>query len=59
LLKQDKDYLTRQLSESANRSAYSEEKIQSLERQLDAAKLAREEMYEKYIQARCVVILYL
>ena len=52
LLKQDKDYLSRQLSEAANRSTFTEEKVQQLSRQLDDAKQAREEMYEKYVASR-------
>ena len=52
LLKQDKDYLSRQLSESGNRSSFNEEKVQQLSRQLEDAKQAREDMYEKYVASR-------
>ncbi|XP_067663556.1 progesterone-induced-blocking factor 1-like [Haliotis asinina] len=52
LIKQDKDYLTRQLSEVSNKSSFSEEKIQQIGRQLEDAKRAREEMYEKYVASR-------
>nr|KAG5711616.1 hypothetical protein BaRGS_016798 [Batillaria attramentaria] len=52
LLKQDKDYLTRQLAEANNRAAFADEKMQQLTRQVDAAKQAREEMYEKYVASR-------
>ncbi|XP_055893566.1 progesterone-induced-blocking factor 1-like [Biomphalaria glabrata] len=52
LLRQDKDYLTRQHSDINNKLAYSEEKLQQLNRQLEDAKLAREEMYEKYVSSR-------
>ncbi|XP_059147396.1 progesterone-induced-blocking factor 1-like [Physella acuta] len=52
LLKQDKDYLTRQYSEVTHKLAYGEERLQQLTRQLEDAKLAREEMYEKYVASR-------
>ncbi|XP_025087793.1 progesterone-induced-blocking factor 1-like [Pomacea canaliculata] len=52
LLKQDKDYLSRQVTEANNRSTFADEKLQQLARQVDAAKEAREEMYEKYVASR-------
>ncbi|XP_041358363.1 progesterone-induced-blocking factor 1-like [Gigantopelta aegis] len=52
LLKQDKDYLAKQVADYSNRASFSEEKVQQLNRQVDDAKAAREEMYEKYIYAR-------
>ena len=52
LLKQDKEYLTRQVADLANRAAFSEEKIQQLNLQLDDAKRSREEMYDKYVSSR-------
>ncbi|CAL1531375.1 unnamed protein product [Lymnaea stagnalis] len=52
LLKQDKDYLTRQHSDISNKLTYGEERFQQLTRQLEDAKLAREEMYEKYVASR-------
>ncbi|KAH9519887.1 Progesterone-induced-blocking factor 1 [Bulinus truncatus] len=52
LLRQDKDYLTRQHSDISNKLAYGEEKIQQLNRQIEDAKLAREEIYEKYVASR-------
>lgn len=52
LLRQDKDYLSRQLAEANNRAAFADEKLQQLTRQVDAAKQAREEMYEKYVASR-------
>ena len=52
LLKQDKDYLTKQTSDLSNRLSFSDEKIQQLNLQLEDAKQAREEMYEKYVTSR-------
>ena len=52
LLRQDKDYLTRQVTDATHKHNFGEEKVQQLSRQLDDAKLAREEMYEKYVASR-------
>ncbi|RUS88293.1 hypothetical protein EGW08_003931 [Elysia chlorotica] len=52
LLKQDKDFLTRQHTEALHKAEYADEKLQQLARQLEDAKLAREEMYEKYVASR-------
>lgn len=52
LLKQDKEYLTRQSADVANRLQFAEEKIQQLNMQLDDAKRSREDMYEKYVSSR-------
>lgn len=52
LLKQDKEYLTRQVSDLNNKLTFNEERQQQLSRQVDDAKLSREEMYEKYVASR-------
>ncbi|KAL4235445.1 Progesterone-induced-blocking factor 1 [Mactra antiquata] len=52
LLKQDKEYLTRQSTDVANRLQFTEEKLQQLNIQVDDAKRSREEMYEKYVTSR-------
>ncbi|KAL8573389.1 hypothetical protein ACOMHN_032404 [Nucella lapillus] len=52
LLRQDKDYLSRGQVESSNRVSLMEEKAQQLSRQLEDARQAREEMYEKYVASR-------
>jgi len=52
LLKQDKGYLTRQCADAGNRQQFAEEKLVQLNLQLDDAKRAREEMYEKYVSSR-------
>jgi len=52
LLKQDKDYLTSQLNEMLPRYKMVEEKLHSASQQLDDVKLAREELYEKYLNSR-------
>lgn len=52
LLKQDKEYLTRQSTDLANRLQFGDDKLQQLNTQLDDAKRAREEMYEKYVSSR-------
>ncbi|XP_062569108.1 progesterone-induced-blocking factor 1-like [Saccostrea cucullata] len=52
LLKQDKEYLTKQVSDLTNRCTYAEDKVQQSGHQLEDAKRAREEMYEKYVSSR-------
>lgn len=52
LLRQDKDYLNRQVTDLTHRTAFCEEKLQQVNMQLDDAKKAREEMYEKYVESR-------
>ncbi|XP_061163800.1 progesterone-induced-blocking factor 1-like isoform X2 [Saccostrea echinata] len=52
LLKQDKEYLTKQVSDLTNRCTYAEEKVQQSAHELEDAKRAREEMYEKYVSSR-------
>lgn len=52
LLKQDKEYLTKQVSDLTNRCTYAEEKVQQSGHELEDAKRAREEMYEKYVSSR-------
>ena len=52
LLRQDKDYLSRQATDATHKHQFGEEKVQQLSRQLEDAKLAREEMYEKYVASR-------
>lgn len=52
LLKQDKDFLTRQHTEALHKAEHAEEKLQQAYRQVEDAKLAREEMYEKYVASR-------
>ncbi|CAF1252438.1 unnamed protein product, partial [Didymodactylos carnosus] len=52
ILRQDKDYLTRQLNDIQNKFYSAEEKIGSLEIQLDDVKRAKETLYEKYISSR-------
>jgi progesterone-induced-blocking factor 1 len=51
-LKQDKEYLTKQVSDLTNRCTYAEEKTQQSGHELEDAKRAREEMYEKYVSSR-------
>lgn len=51
-MKQDKEYLTRQSTDVANRLQFAEEKMQQLNIQVDDAKRSREDMYEKYVSSR-------
>lgn len=53
LLKQDKEYLSKQLNEATPRLKLVEEKLQLTAQQLDDAKQAREDLYEKYLNSRC------
>uniref|UniRef100_A0A8D0KG87 Progesterone immunomodulatory binding factor 1 n=1 Tax=Salvator merianae TaxID=96440 RepID=A0A8D0KG87_SALMN len=52
LLQKDKDYLNRQNMELSVRCAHEEDRLERLQAQLEDAKKAREEMYEKYITSR-------
>ncbi|XP_014674404.1 PREDICTED: progesterone-induced-blocking factor 1-like [Priapulus caudatus] len=52
LLKQDKDYLTRQTTELTDRGRRGDERLQQALTQLEGAKVAREEAYEKLADAR-------
>ncbi|XP_063160602.1 progesterone-induced-blocking factor 1 [Candoia aspera] len=52
LLQKDKDYLNRQNMELSVRCAHEEDRLERLHVQLEDAKKAREEMYEKYVTSR-------
>ncbi|OXB79852.1 UNVERIFIED_CONTAM: hypothetical protein H355_004813 [Colinus virginianus] len=52
LLQKDKEYLNRQNMELSVRCAHEEDRLERLQIQLEDAKKAREEMYEKYIASR-------
>ncbi|KAM6139915.1 LOW QUALITY PROTEIN: progesterone-induced-blocking factor 1 [Pterocles gutturalis] len=52
MLQKDKDYLNRQNMELSVRCAHEEDRLERLQIQLEDAKKAREEMYEKYIASR-------
>ncbi|CAH2223875.1 Hypothetical predicted protein [Pelobates cultripes] len=52
LLQKDKDFLNRQNMELNVRCAHEEDRLERLQTQLEDAKKAREEMYEKYVASR-------
>ncbi|XP_066920860.1 progesterone-induced-blocking factor 1-like [Clytia hemisphaerica] len=52
LLKQDKEYLSKQLNELEPRHKMVEEKLHHTMQQLDETKQARESLYEKYLNSR-------
>ncbi|XP_032219897.2 progesterone-induced-blocking factor 1 isoform X1 [Nematostella vectensis] len=52
LLKQDKEYLNKQVQELSTRSSLAEEQLGQVTKQLNDVKQAREELYEKYISTR-------
>jgi progesterone-induced-blocking factor 1 len=52
LLKQDKEYLNKQVQELGTRCNMAESHLEQTSKQLSAAKEAREELYEKYISTR-------
>ncbi|NXQ28014.1 PIBF1 factor, partial [Alaudala cheleensis] len=56
LLQKDKDYLNRQNMELSVRCAHEEDRLERLQIQLEDAKKAREEMYEKYVASRQVIV---
>ncbi|KAK3708618.1 hypothetical protein QZH41_009379, partial [Actinostola sp. cb2023] len=52
LLKQDKEYLNKQVQELSTRCTMAEDHLQQTTSQLNNAKQAREDLYEKYITTR-------
>ena len=52
LLNQDKEYFSKQVVDHQNRAMYADEKVQQLSNELELAKRAREDMYEKYANSR-------
>lgn len=52
LLRQDKEYLARQVSELTGRCAHLEERCGLLSRQLDEAKIAKEKTLEHIFKAK-------
>ncbi|KAM9319393.1 progesterone-induced-blocking factor 1 [Gastrophryne carolinensis] len=52
LLQKDKDFLNRQNMELNVRCAHDEDRLERIQGQLEDAKKAREEMYEKYVASR-------
>ncbi|NXC93124.1 PIBF1 factor, partial [Certhia familiaris] len=56
LLQKDKEYLNRQSMELSVRCAHEEDRLERLQIQLEDAKKAREEMYEKYVASRQVIV---
>lgn len=52
LLKQDKEYLNKQLQELRGRCTLAEERLEQMSQQLGETKQAREELYEKYVSVR-------
>ena len=52
LLKQDKDYLSKQVNEMMPRYTILEQRYHQVTKQLDEVKNAREELYEKYLNSR-------
>uniref|UniRef100_H2YHU6 Progesterone immunomodulatory binding factor 1 n=1 Tax=Ciona savignyi TaxID=51511 RepID=H2YHU6_CIOSA len=52
LLRQDKDYLTRNLSECSIKLEKSEDTLHRTQRELEQAKSSREELYERYAASR-------
>ncbi|NXY29420.1 PIBF1 factor, partial [Pomatorhinus ruficollis] len=56
LLQKDKDYLNRQNMELSVRCAHEEDRLERLQIQLEDAKKSREEMYEKYVASRQVIV---
>ncbi len=52
LLKQDKDYLSKQVIETSSRCKDIEEKNTILQEQLSSSKQSKEELYEQFIRTR-------
>ena len=52
LLTHDKEYLSKQLTETTKRCHVAEEKAQFLEHQLEETKRSREELYEKLLVSK-------
>ena len=54
LVRQDKDYFSKQVSELHNKLLYAEDKALQLGEQMERAKQSREELYDKYVASRFV-----
>ena len=52
LMKQDKEYLSKQLAEQRSRCTMAEQHAEDVTRELSETKKAREDIYEKYITIR-------
>lgn len=52
LLRQDKDYLQKQYVETQARCKISEDKLEQTQKLYEEAKLGKEELYEKHMNAR-------
>ena len=52
VLRQDKDYLTRQFNDIQQKFYSAEEKISNLESALDETKRTKEVLYEKHLSTR-------
>ena len=52
LVRQDKEYLQRQMNDVSIKYANAEERLQLLNTDLENVKRAREELYEKYVESR-------
>ena len=59
LLRQDKEYLNRQLTEVMTKSKVFEEQTTVLNQELGKIKQDREELYEKYISVRYRIMFFL
>lgn len=55
LLRQDKDYFSKQVSELHNKLLYTEDKVLQINEQMERAKQSREELYDKYVASRFVL----
>ncbi len=56
LLQQDKTYLGGQVSELSHKLSLGEERLQEVSAELNAAKQAKEGLYQQLIKTRCVVV---
>ena len=52
LLQQDKDYFSKQVTDLHNKLLYQEERVTTINEQLERAKDSREELYDKYVASR-------
>ena len=52
LLQQDKDFFSRQVTDLHNKLLYTEERAVQSAEQLEKAKQAREELYDKYVASK-------
>lgn len=56
LLQQDKTFFSKQVSDLSNKLIYADDRVAQLNEQLEKSKQSREELYEKYVTSRLLLL---